>query len=98
MVLLSVTRYVTGLLHERELALRREQQGLHPWSACAYTFKCIITIIITLRFLCPDISISIAMIFAGTNLPTLVTTTTADKAQLRYPLTGPPLLSLQMAT
>lgn len=23
--------YVTGLLHERELAMRREQQGLHPW-------------------------------------------------------------------
>ena len=32
-LLLSATRYVTGLLHERELAMRREQQGLHPWSA-----------------------------------------------------------------
>ena len=39
-LLLSVTRYVTGLLHERELALRREQQGLHPWSVIKIAISC----------------------------------------------------------
>ena len=39
-LLLPVTRYVTGLLHERELALRREQQGLHPWSVVNIATNC----------------------------------------------------------